>query len=77
MTKSIAKVAVTCAALSAVLGAGVAQAGYRMTAFGNTAGFEQIMSKQYEAIKQDLASWQGDMPQTDDVLLIGLRVNGA
>jgi len=49
MTKSIAKVAVTCAALSAVLGAGVAQAGYRMTAFGNTAGFEQIMSKQYEA----------------------------
>lgn len=38
---------------------------------------ELPMADQYEAIKKDLEEWQGDFPQTDDILLIGLRVNGA
>jgi len=48
MTTAIRRTVLTFATLS-VLGAGMAHAGYRMTAFGDTPGFAQIMAAEYAA----------------------------
>jgi Tfp pilus assembly protein PilF len=53
MNTAVRKTAIAFAALS-ILGAGAAHAGYRMTAFGDTPGFAQIMAEDYEAASAKL-----------------------
>jgi len=62
MTKTISKAVLTFAASSLLLGAGTAHAGYRMTAFGDTPGFAEIMAEDYEAaaVMLDTPSYYAD-----------------
>ena len=56
MTASLKSASTAAFALAALLAAGSVHAGYRMTAFGDTLGFDQIMSEDYDAASELLDS---------------------
>lgn len=56
MTASFTSASITALAVAALLTVGTAHAGYRMTAFGGTLGFDEIMSEDYDAASELLDS---------------------
>jgi Tfp pilus assembly protein PilF len=56
MTASLKTASAASIALTALLAVGTANAGFRMTAFGDTLGFDEIMSGDYDAASEILDS---------------------
>tara|TARA_Y100001933_G_scaffold183876_1_gene182709 strand:+ start:13324 stop:13827 length:504 start_codon:yes stop_codon:yes gene_type:complete len=61
MTASRKSATTAALALTALLAVGSAHAGYRMTAFGDTLGFEEIMSENYDAASELLDSRRAEL----------------